>query len=417
MMQGTLGEDILFDFNKPQLEFDESVPAWIFRVQGVFDLSNLWSFYWINAMRGGKRGLSTFKVIWDYENPDKSTQTFEKYESKMVVRNQEYLSTLSQEEAEREFIVYVTLIPVDENNSLGNILDLGALNFLSNSTEANKSNHILSISHTNVLRDPSQHFYIDNFEISFALLGTGEIQTIQEFGEQPFFTFLDSRTENNRFNYIQYCHERTSQLWSPFADCTHLTRLPENLFADYDTTRVSSVSIYNFCGGCTSLKRLPSKLFEPFKNTNLVELRLYNSFEHTGITDIPAGFLKDIDTNTFAAYNLFKNCPNLTDVRSDVFENCGRTAIDLNYNFQNCTGLKNIETALTKCCGDNYEKNIINLQGNFDGCVNVTGKLPELWNIYDNLWEEYGTEIFKGSCFAGCEQADNYQEAVDHGWA
>lgn len=369
-------------------------------------------------MRNGKMGLSTFKVIWDYENPDKSTQTFEKYESKMVVSNQEYLSTLSPEEAEREFIVYVTLIPVDENNSLGNILDLGALNFLSNlfnSTEANKSNHILSISHTNVLRDPSQHFYND-FQISFASLGTGEIQAIQEFGEQPFFTFLDSQTENNRINYIQYQQLKYRDM-SPLTDCTHLTRLPENLFADYDTIRASSVSIYNICTGCTSLKRLPSKLFEPFKNTNLVALQLYNLFEHTGITDIPTGFLKDIGVEIFTANELFKNCPNLTEVRSDVFENCGRTTIYLTYNFQNCTGLKNIETALTKCCGDNYEKDIINLQGNFDGCVNVTGKLPELWDIYDNLREEYGTEIVKGGCFAGCEQADNYQEAVNHDWA
>ena len=424
MMQGTLGEDILFDFNKPQLEFDESVPAWIFRIRiddakYYLDLGPMWGYYsQALTIRYGENSHA-LKVIWDYEvykeestckytNPELATS------GKMTLEYSGILDKLKEVgDTREELICYVTLEYTGQGEDPKvNCLDLVALQQYKYITSGSQKFCPRSISHTNYLASGpislSESSY-NTYAISNAFAPFRDcLETIGEYGEQPFFMAKDTYNGIDSYYHLyQYLTFSTHSGTSIFNNFSLFNRIPANLFEGVEPTQPFYAD--GMFSLCYHLETLPANLFAPLKH-HQQRLYLDEMFKDCfGLTKIPYGFLKDIDA-PIQAWNMFKGS-HIEEVNADVFENCGGNSedrysgLELVACFDRCTRLKNIENALTKICTPG-KLDFLNIDGCFSRCDNIESNLPPLWNIYHE--EDFNDSFSYGGCFSGCTSSPSY---------
>ena len=378
-----------------KLEFDESIPAWIFRGKNV----NTWMPHVkaqiIIALRNKDRAnfrSTEITIVFDCLQPEITTQKFTVEANDWAFF---YESIGSSDEDEHIVYMYISRCPSTAIKQI-HILYLDIINSL-----AYDNIEIYSISHTNILD------YNLNQDIS-NIYYPSTLERISEYGHEPFFM------SNENFNFIVQLANRGRV--SMFTNLANLISIPSNLFVgceeDADQLRFD-LSI--FCTGCSSLKSIPSKLFEPLRNAKQIVLN--NAFSNcTSLTKVPSGLLSNLPI--YQANSIFQNCTNLRKLPKDLFENLLFTSdskyLDLSNAFSGCTNLADLNDGdmLMHIFSDGIYDGVF-FNSTFAGCSSITGKLPELWNIYN---DEVADIQYEG-CFTDCINATNYKDAQDAGWA
>lgn len=119
---------------------------------------------------------------------------------------------------------------------------------------------------------------------------------------------------NNLFVNIAASGLQIDSLRSAFADCQKLTRLPKKLFKGLTIT---ARDISYLFGGCTSLTVLPEDLFSNPSFNNVLNVSML--FTGVPIDQIP---FRLPFTSATSANGIFYACPELREVREDLFSEC-----------------------------------------------------------------------------------------------
>ena len=141
--------------------------------------------------------------------------------------------------------------------------------------------------------------------------------------------------------------------------------------------------------GCSSLKKIPSSLSPWVEGTkendyNTSLLNMYHTFKDcSSLQELPDYLTKDFPYLA-TVESMCEGCTSLTSLPENLFTDCLELQ-DLTNAFKNCTGLQH---------------------------------LPPLWETLKENQNLFGSsQFFHEGCFAGCTQADNYDKAVQNGWA
>lgn len=179
-----------------------------------------------------------------------------------------------------------------------------------------------------------------------------------------------------------------------FGDCTALTSIPVGLFKE-------NTKVINFARtfqSCKALKSIPSELFATNVLTTDFESTFYDCSE---LEVIPENLFVN---NTKARYfkDTFGICTKLKVLPETLF-NTGGSYLKFEGMFRGCTSLISIPSNL-------MPKAVSCFTRTFDGCANLTGEAPLLWEIpgqaEQNVWGEYGYD----DCFSGCTKLTNYED-------
>ena len=328
-------------------------------------------------------------IIFDYLHPEITTQKYSLSDSDWRFSYEDV--GLSSED---EYIVYMFISKCPSTQIKQNdLLDLYLLQSIIYTDSI-----FYSISHTNRLSGTQ---YSQNY-----IYPPMDLQYISEYGKEPFF-ITDAGTNMLAF-FIQ---DHTD--FNIFRNLPNLIAIPSNLFAGCET--LPYINLTGFLTYCESLKSIPSKLFEPFKNCE--QLVLNDAFSNcTSLTEVPSGLLSNLPISQ--ANSIFQNCTSLQKLPKDLFENMKMInelrLLDLSNAFSGCTNLTDLNDGdmLTRIFEDG-KYDYLYFNSTFSGCSNITGKLPELWNIYN---DEVDGIQYEG-CFTDCINATNYKEAQEAGWA
>lgn len=196
---------------------------------------------------------------------------------------------------------------------------------------------------------------------------------------------------------------KVTDFMNTFAYCKGLTVIPEELF--YNNTEVTT--FYDSFYGCEKIAEIPAKIF--YKSTKLKNCHGTFGFMYS-VTEIPSGLF---DNNPLVTdfSETFNSLNKITEIPQNLFNKCPEVR-SFAGTFNHCTSLKTIPEGLFDNCQKvtnfGYSKKVKNdylNMGVFTGCVNLTGKAPELWkrtNVTSNLY-----------AFRGCTQLSNYADIPD----
>ena len=200
--------------------------------------------------------------------------------------------------------------------------------------------------------------------------------------------------------------EDVNTLFDCFSDCTELTSIPENLFANCPNVTDFSACFYN-CG----LTSIPENLFA--NCPNVTDFSTCFSW-CTSLTSIPD--------------NLFANCPNVTDFMY-CFDSCFRlTSIPENL-FANCPNVTDFSvcffdcTRLTSMPENLFARNtaVTSFDHCFSGCTRLTGNVPidnDGTPIYNRSGEGkpgYAIVENHSDCFYNCTKMADY-DSIPEEW-
>ena len=121
-----------------------------------------------------------------------------------------------------------------------------------------------------------------------------------------------------------------------FYDCKNLTTVCEDLLVNNGHLR----TLNSLFGGCTSLTSVPENLFK--MNTELEFLRC--TFEHSGLTSLPAGLFAN-NRKIHSFNETFYYCRNLTSLPANLFAN-NTEATDFYGTFNGCESLNSVPANL-----------------------------------------------------------------------
>ena len=186
------------------------------------------------------------------------------------------------------------------------------------------------------------------------------------------YTFADA---GNHKVTIEF-KEDVTNFSNCFKDCTGLTSLPENLFANN-----TAVTNFNYCfSGCTSLTSIPESLFA--NNTAVTSFSACFS-NCSGLTSIPDNLFAN-NTSVINFGNCFTDCTGLTSLPENLFASNTKVTF-FSYCFGHCTGLTG------NCPIDNDGTPIYNRSGegkpgyaivkNHSGCFYNCTKMADYYSI------------------------------------
>ena len=223
-----------------------------------------------------------------------------------------------------------------------------------------------------------------------------------------------------------------------FRDCSRLTSIPENLFANNTAVTDFSSCFFN-CSGLTG--SIPENLFANNTAVTTFASCFYNCSGLTG--SIPENlFANNTAVNYFT--NCFYNCSGLTSIPETLFANCpnvtdfgacfafcsGLTSIPENlfatntavtyfYScFQGCSGLTSVPQSL-------FATNtaVTNFSQCFKNCSGLTGKVPvdndgtPIYNRSGSGKEGYVKVTNYSYCFQNCTNLTDYSySSIPSGW-
>ena len=186
---------------------------------------------------------------------------------------------------------------------------------------------------------------------------------------------------------------------SCFRDCTGLTSIPSDLFANNPEV----IDFNNCFADCTGLTSIPNDLFA--NNTKVTNF--YYCFRNcTGLTSIPSDLFANNPEVTNFRY-CFDGCTGLTFIPNDLFANNTKVT-DFNSCFRDCTGLTSIPSDLFA----NNTK-VIDFRYCFDGCTGLTSSTPldndgtPLYNRSEGK-EGYSVVTQSSYCFRNCTLMSDY---------
>ena len=191
-----------------------------------------------------------------------------------------------------------------------------------------------------------------------------------------------------------------------FRDCTSLTSIPENLFAN----NTAVTTFYGCFSSCSGLTSIPEKLFA--SNTKVTNFD--SCFTGCrGLASIP----ENLFANNTAVTNFsfcFNNCSGLTSIPENLFIN--NTAVTgFNSCFSYCYGLTSIPANL-------FATNTVvtNFTSCFRNCSGLTGNCPidnDGAPIYNRSSGKsgYARVINYSDCFRNCSGLTDYN-SIPSGW-
>lgn len=162
-----------------------------------------------------------------------------------------------------------------------------------------------------------------------------------------------------------------------FENCSGITEIPEDLFSQCRQARDFGSTFY----ACTSLKAIPSGLFSACSKATLFS----GTFAFCeNLTEIPEGLFAFCPIVTDFSYT-FNTCSSITEIPENLFSNCSK-ASSFNNTFTGCRKLKSIPSDLFAGCPD-----VIDFGGTFSYCTTIK-EIPEsLFSACGNV------ESFKGT--------------------
>ena len=192
-----------------------------------------------------------------------------------------------------------------------------------------------------------------------------------------------------------------------FRDCTSLTSIPENLFAN----NTAVTTFYGCFSSCSGLTSIPEKLFA--SNTKVTNFD--SCFTGCrGLASIP----ENLFANNTAVTNFsfcFNNCSGLTSIPENLFIN--NTAVTgFNSCFSYCYGLTSIPANL-------FATNTVvtNFTSCFRNCSGLTGNCPidndgtPIYNRSGEGKEGYAKVTNYSGCFWNCSGLTDYN-SIPSGW-
>lgn len=232
---------------------------------------------------------------------------------------------------------------------------------------------------------------------------------------------------NNTLNEIssilfKYC-KNAINFNKVFSNCSSLISVPDSLFHYCNLSEN-----FNFAfSDCTNLNYIGNKIFYKCEN-----IKYFNSlFKNCkNIKNIPFD-LFEYSINATDFNSCFYLCSSLTNIPTGLFNNCyNATDFGLSFArtyissipeklFDNCKKINNLNSCFDYCEKLIYipenlfynSKNTIKyVECTFRNCINITYKIPELWNknIYTNItnYYKYAYE---------CKKASNYS-SIPYNW-
>lgn len=471
----TLGDKLVFDFADDI--WDESVPAWLFKIQvgqvNSDSISN-WNFadpfasiyqsFLLNYFQDNPNELYkfAFRLYPDLRVPDIYQQIYllplhgdssddinEVISGSMrticmnglnatfhIIINTLY-EELGSDAANQSYGVWKLMPEMEDPNHPGfKEHDISILDpkFMAYFNGRNRAFNLLSrsISHLGLLK-------YDDWEGQYAgdLLFNAEefyqLEEVQEFGKYPFFA-TDKIIDDKGTHYNILDNEGMGGAIYIFANCKKLKRLPANLFEGCQNCK----SCNNLCENCTSLVEVPDNIFDPIKDT--VET-LSCAFENcSALKTIPAiqnmPHLQDVTA-------MCRNCTSLQgcndcyihDDRGNILSNAIHQDIFINcpqlYKFIDCFGecyslqstavFGNSGLMPRGIHGDAYGDSShdewfasVNFGMMFYNCSSLK-YIPTMWR--SSGWYNDLPIDQHYDTFTGCTSANLYRTAIQHGWA
>lgn len=380
-----------------KLVFDDNVPSWIFRVKvskqdPIIDFTRYWKEVSSEDYHPERYKQLTeqnvgLQIYWYYGLFDPEGTGDDDHNMNIIYNAWKTGDTVSHDytdqleylgQDEGEFVILMSLGPRESINHndfpwFMNVEDIVRLGF--GQTGAQDS-LCLSVSHTGLLTGPTA-IYPD---LWFHNKCGCSLESIQEYGIHPFFELNDGR-----FNVLQGVDMM-------FQGCEYLNYIQDSIFEtplketwpdDYIPELEGLTSTF---AGCKSLKKIPSSLGPWVEYSKQDESYMTNMMETfsdcSSLQELPDYLTKDF-LYLISVESMCKRCTSLTSLPEDLFTNCPYL-IDVQYAFKGCTGLKH---------------------------------LPPLWKTLKENQEKYSSDFNCTGCFEGCNQADNYDEAIQNGWA
>ena len=184
-----------------------------------------------------------------------------------------------------------------------------------------------------------------------------------------------------------------------FSNCTSLTSIPENLFANCPNV----TEFYDTFGGCTSLTSISENLFANCPNATNFEW----TFAGCSLTSIPENLFANCP-NVTSFYYTFNGCSSLTSIPERLFANCPNVTI-FGGTFARCSNLTSIPENLFANC-----PNVTKFDSTFYECSNLTGNSIKLWSQTER--KEKGIDENNGgmNCYYRCTKLTDYDEIPEY---
>ena len=220
-----------------------------------------------------------------------------------------------------------------------------------------------------------------------------ELITGNERGEIRVLELKDPKV------YITFKEDLTS-LANAFENCTSLTTIPENLFANCPNVTKFKETFFI----CTALKSIPEKLFANNRKVTEFDYSFKNCIK---LTSVPANlFANNPAVISFNA--TFENCTSLTTIPENLFAN-NPVVTSFDFTFDGCKALQSIPIGLF---ANNPKVTIF--QGTFSGC-------SALATIPENLFASNPKVTEFGHSFKNCTKLtsvpaklfDNNRKVID----
>ena len=160
-----------------------------------------------------------------------------------------------------------------------------------------------------------------------------------------------------------------------------------DIFHGYGFTGVTEV--YSIFAGCTALKNISEGVFRTMPNVRVMS----GCFSNSGLLDIPPGlFSRQADLER--AGKCFSGT-NITTIPPGLFShNPNLTSVAGCFSWTKITTIP--EDLFSQC------PNIEDFEGCFEGCSDIVGNVPALWEQYPDANGD--------ACFRGCVNAANYDD-------
>ena len=237
-----------------------------------------------------------------------------------------------------------------------------------------------TVEHLDIFTGDASHTYSEKSIHTIKISGIILLFDLNSDGRKSIKEVLTPIPKMKRYDFNRY-----------FFNCGNLTKIPENLFANYP-----NVTEFESCfEKCVNLTSIPENLFANCPNATDFESCFYDC---VNLTNIPENLFSNCpNATTFIGCFMF--CENLTSIPKNLFENCPN-ASNFGFCFKFCYDLTGIPENLFANC-----PNVTSFDGCFESCHGITSKVPELWKR-TNVIEHY-------ECFLGCENAVNYADIPD----
>ena len=198
-----------------------------------------------------------------------------------------------------------------------------------------------------------------------------------------------------------------TDLFSCFRDCSRLTSIPGNLFANN-----TDVTDFTSCfRGCSRLTSIPENLFAT--NTAVTNFN-YCFMGCSGLTSIPGNLFAN-NTAVTSFSGCFDDCSGLTSIPENLFAN-NTVVTNFGACFNNCSGLTSIPENLFAA-----NAAVTDFSSCFNDCTNLTSSCPidndgtPIYNRSGNGKEGYAVVGSYSSCFFNCTKMADYA-SIPSGW-